>query len=280
LLIDWYKEGAMGILKKNSLFIGLILMFALTWPFYQSLGLFVGYGLAAGALISTGLMHGFSDIKRLLRRFLIWRVKFRWYMIALILPFILYALAAAASVMISGGQFDFSRSAAVQIFGSSNQLWLFVIPFFLVDLLTNGEELAWRGFVLPRLQSRNSALLSSILLGAVWGLWHLPKFLPTGDWLLAGNAVLHNIAISVIFSWIYNSTGGSLLLASLLHAAFNTTYVFLPINASDPLVLAALLILEIIAAMLITWISGPLHLANEGTKIVMEDETIPAVLRA
>ncbi len=264
----------MGILKKNSLLVGLILMFALTWPFYQAVGIFVGYGLAAGALIATGLTQGVSGIKALLRRFLIWRVKFRWYLLALLVPFVIYALAAGISVWISGSKFDFSRSAAVGIFGDSDMILLFVIPFFLVDLLTNGEELAWRGFVLPRLQTHNSALLSSILLGAVWGFWHLPKFLPSGDWLLAGHSVLHNMAVSVIFSWIFNSTGGSLLLASLLHAAFNTAYVFLPVEISNIMTLISLLVFEFLLAAIITKSTGPSNLVRlaSGKMITSADD--------
>ena len=87
-----------------------------------------------------------------------------------------------------------------------------------------GEELGWRGFVLPRMQARHSALKASLLIGILWGPWHLPLWL-TGTEShpisLYPAFVVAVIASSVFYTWLYNNTGGSLLIVVLYHAASN-----------------------------------------------------------
>ena len=102
-----------------------------------------------------------------------------------------------------------------------------------------GEELGWRGFALPRLQQHRNALDASILLGLVWGLWHLPLYfvLGTGQsaMLSAGTSPAFaiggflgwTIGLSVLFTWLFNQTGGSLIVVILFHAAVNLA-AFLP----------------------------------------------------
>lgn len=63
--------------------------------------------------------------------------------------------------------------AAYGIFGPAATLPIFILPFFLTDTITNGDELGWRGYVLPRLQVRYSALVSSLIVGVIWALWHI-----------------------------------------------------------------------------------------------------------
>jgi membrane protease YdiL (CAAX protease family) len=86
------------------------------------------------------------------------------------------------------------------------------------------EEPGWRGFALPRLQARYSPLVASLILGIVWHLWHLPSMLfqPGGlsMFFLWGVATIVN---GFILAWAYNSTGGSILIAALLHATQNTS---------------------------------------------------------
>jgi uncharacterized protein len=159
----------MQLIKQHSLVIGIVLMFALTWPFYQALGLFVGYGLAAACLIATALTQGADGVKSLLRRFLLWRVSYLWYLVVIIGPFALYAVAVALYHLL-GGTSTGSNTLAPSLLGRSGNLWLWVVPFFILDAITNGEELAWRGFVLPRFQTRFNALASSVITGAIWGL--------------------------------------------------------------------------------------------------------------
>ena len=99
------------------------------------------------------------------------------------------------------------------------------------------EELGWRGYWLPRLQERYGALASSIFLGLVWGLWHLPLALTPGDirsGTFFGWTVLGTVATAVVFTWAYNHTGGSLLIALLFHTAINITGLFLAMSEVHP----------------------------------------------
>jgi membrane protease YdiL (CAAX protease family) len=250
--------------KRHSLSIGLALMFALTWPLYAKLGLFVGYGLAAACLIVTALTRGTAGIMALLRRFLLWRVAAKWYAVVLALPIALYTTAMLLQTILSGAPPDFANTTSHTLFGDSPRIWLFIVPFFLVDAVTNGEELAWRGFVLPRYQTRFNALTSSLLVGVIWGVWHLPRVAPYGAWAIA-HAILHNVAVAVVFTWVYNSTRGSLLLVTLLHAAFNTAYVFLPVAptaAGATMMSGVLLVVEYLAAAAVVIIARPSALSR------------------
>lgn len=259
------EEARIEFVRRNSLIVGLVLMFALTWPFYSALGLFVGYGLAVAALIVSGLTLGRVGVRALLRRFLIWRVGVQWYLVTLFGPAILGLAAIGANFVLSGTAPDFANVHARQLFGTSASLWLFIVPFFLVDVLTNGEEMGWRGFVLPRLQARFGALVASLILGTVWGLWHLPKFWATGDAEPFGLVLLHNIAMAVLFTWVYNSTNGSLLIVTLFHATVNTTSVFLPFEPTvtgDGTLGMIRIGIELVAALGIVVAVGPARLSR------------------
>ena len=114
-------------------------------------------------------------------------------------------------------------------------LWQKLVILFLVFTLGFdglGEEIGWRGFALPKLLERHSALISSLILGALWAIWHFPYALTQGTFL--AEVPLHwffinLLALSIIYTWIFNNTNGSLLLVLLFHAAGNVTSNLLPI---------------------------------------------------
>jgi len=80
------------------------------------------------------------------------------------------------------------------------------------------EEIGWRGFALPHLQRRYSALVSSLILGLVWSFWHFPNFFFFTPTKLAVFVPM-GIVLSVIYTWVYNSTGGSSFAVVVLHGA-------------------------------------------------------------
>ena len=228
-------------LKHHSLIAGICLMFLMTWPIdFANAGLLpfkvpyivsitFGWGIIFASLIMTGLTLGKNGVIDLLKRFLIWRVRWTWYLAA----FLLYPAIFFSAVLINAAwtqtPIDFSGVLAYKIFGASANLPAFILPFFLFDFLTNGEEMRWRGYVLPRLQPRYSAVISSLIIGVIWAFWHLPRYLApanTGSFALL---LIKVLADAVIYTWLCNNTHGSLLLTTILHAAGNTAGVFLPI---------------------------------------------------
>jgi membrane protease YdiL (CAAX protease family) len=233
--------------RRYPLWFGFGLMFLFTWtielaiaaqshgmlPFqiHPLLALCVGYGFVLASLLATALQTGKAGVIALLKRFLIWRVGIVWYLVAILSFGTLDLIALGLDRLLGGAEIDFGATYASQIFGPEMALWAVFVPFFLVDLLTNGEEIGWRGYALPRLLERYSALIASLVIGAIWAVWHLPKF------LTAGSAhdypfiffIVDVLAKAVIFTWLAVHTRHSLLLASLMHAAINTSAVFLPL---------------------------------------------------
>lgn len=96
------------------------------------------------------------------------------------------------------------------------------------------EELGWRGFMLPVIQEKYSALASSLVIGIAWALWHLPLFLNAnlehGSWALSQQLiwVVTILAGSVLWTWMYNSTGGSVLVVAVFHAGINAMGIYHP----------------------------------------------------
>ncbi|MEM2109411.1 MAG: CPBP family intramembrane glutamic endopeptidase [Candidatus Odinarchaeota archaeon] len=99
------------------------------------------------------------------------------------------------------------------------------------------EEFGWRGYALPRFQAKYSALISSVVLGIIWAVWHFP--LNFMYWLgppyelglsMFLSTVILFIFVSILFTWIYNNTGGSILAALIFHTMLNlSTYVVFPV---------------------------------------------------
>lgn len=175
-----------------------------------------GYGPLVAALVVARAAHGRSGLRRLGRDLRRWRVG-RWYAV-LLLPLPIVGVAVLVTVAIG--------AATVDVAGPGH--WLLLPAMFLGGILFGGlEEVGWRGYLLPRLQDRTTALVASVAIGLVWSLWHVPLFL-IGATTQASTSPLwftvQAIALSVILTWIYNSTGGSLLLAVMFHGAVNGWY--------------------------------------------------------
>jgi membrane protease YdiL (CAAX protease family) len=178
--------------------------------FSPLLGIFGLFGPAIAAIIMAAVTDGKSGVKALLGRVVLWRVGLPWYVIALGLPTIL-SLATAALAYLAGAT-EFIRVGAL----APIELVLFV--------LVVGEELGWRGYALPRLLEKRSALTASLILGVLWGLWHLPTFLVPGTpqyGLPLTAFVLLTIEYSILMTWVFIHTLGSVLIATLFHGAIN-----------------------------------------------------------
>lgn len=239
-------NATISYLKRHSLTIGLALMFLYTWPidlansgvlhFEVPFAVYItlGWGFIFVSLLMTWLVEGKTGAVRLLKRFLIWRVGWLWYLAALGLFPALFAAAVWLSAVLNQAPVDFSAVFARQIFGPDVRLPVLIIPLFLFDAITNGEEMGWRGYVLPRLQAKYSALASSLILGVIWGFWHLPKLMAPDSTASIAPFMVKVMADAVLYTWLYNGTRGSLLLATLFHASANTAGMLLPLANGAP----------------------------------------------
>lgn len=275
-----------GFLKRHSLIIGILLMFLLTWPIDLSnagllpfqipfiIYIFLGWGFIFASLIMTWLTLGWSEVVKLLKRYLIWRVGWKWYLVAFLLIPLISLVGVYLSAALTQTPVDFSTVLAYQIFGRSTNLALLILPFFLFDAIANGEEMGWRGYVLPRLQVKYSALTSSLILGVIWGIWHIPKFLTHWDTASFLWFMVDTMAKAVLLTWMYNNTKGSLLLVTLFHASFNTAGVVLPIanTVIDNNLGARIIIdlLEVVAAVVVVISAGAENLSRMEPKQVQE----------
>ncbi len=214
-------SGLSSLVKRRPLIAFFVLTWALSWwpwilyAFGLSPTPIASFGPFLAALVVLAITQGKSGIGGLLRRMVRWRVGIRWYAVALLLP-VGIALAATALNVLLGAQ----APSAADLGG-----WTGLFSTFAVVLLIPGtggawEEPGWRGFALPSLQAGRSALVASLILGAVWALWHLPFVVATGQ--MGGWDIVNIMAWTLVLTWVYNGTGGSVLIVMLFHAMFNT----------------------------------------------------------
>ncbi len=227
-------EDDFGMGKRGSNLLGYFaLAFALTWAFWwpaalEARGLielplpavFVGaFGPGLAAVAMAARHGGWAGVRSLLGRAAHWRVAPLWYAVALLGP-LAVQLAAMALHAASGGQPPDPTALVALLLPVALQSVYFAV------FVALPEEAGWRGYALPRLQERHGALASSVVLGVVWALWHLPLFFNPST-LYADLPFVLFVAwllpFSVLITWVFNSAGGSVLMAVLLHASMNAS---------------------------------------------------------
>ncbi|HEY4631963.1 MAG TPA: type II CAAX endopeptidase family protein [Blastococcus sp.] len=216
-------------LRRHPVAIFFVLTYAVAWAFWVPLVILQDraapaldlvlkiLGSATPSVLAVLLvarLQGRGEVRRLLRRLLMGRVNIGWYA-AIVALTALPVLAVWVSTLLG---------APTPVVAATVPGVLSVFLFSIFPGSATGEELGWRGFALPRLQARRSALTASLIVGAVWGTYHFPLFLlgsPVRPFALFLPFALSCVIMSIFYTWMYNGTGGSLLLAVLLHAATN-----------------------------------------------------------
>jgi uncharacterized protein len=228
-----------------------------------------GIGPLPVALALVARESGWAGVRALLARTGRWRVGVGWYAVALLGPALVVLTAYLLSVVLALATGDARPAAPPQ------SAWLSLPILGVVYLaLSYIEEIGWRGFAQPRLQRRLGALPASLVLGVIWGLWHLPQwFVPaTGQADKWPFAVFfgYTMALSVAFGWLYNSTGGSVLLVILAHAATNLTpepwaaaWQALPSGARGPYPAIVIAAVVAVAAIVVALRTDPRTLTRE-----------------
>jgi membrane protease YdiL (CAAX protease family) len=230
----------------------------------QSLAFWVGLTVAAylGAWVSGGL----PAIKDLLFRLIRVRVNVLWYLVALLFTGVLAAVAIGIYKLLGG-------TIAIGTLIPANKLLptlAFQIFFFLIT-----EETAWRGFALPRLQKKFSALNSSLILGLFWGFWHLPLFFIVGSFqstLPFVGFILSAVATSILITWVFNNSRGSVLLAAIFHASTDVTIAFTNVMSGDRFLFWVFVAVQWIAALILILTQGHEHLSH---KTDLEETVFP-----
>jgi len=267
----------MSLVKRHPLITFFVLAYALSWILESPLvflrdsvtdtqGLILTI-LASNVpsvlgIVLTATVFGRGALRKLLGRLLIWRVNPLWYLLLVLGPAALVAGVVPLNALMGGP----ALSLGMPLLGIAVFLAFHIVPGSAL-----GEEIGWRGYVLPRLQSRMSALSAALIIGPIWALWHLPLWLtgePGRTPTLYAGFVVSVIALSVILTWVYNSTRGSLLMVVLLHATYNLPITLAIDDLGTQATLPVLLYfgLLVVAAIVVVIVAGPKHLSRKYSK--------------
>ena len=224
------------------------------------LGLIASLGSSIAAVIVASLSDGKTELRKLWGGLKKWRVHPLWYLFAI--------FSNTAMILLAMGLFALFGGSFPSI--SEKLPQLLPIAVFLTIQAGLGEEIGWRGFATPKLQERFSGLAAIFIVSGVWLVWHIPLFfvpegLQANIWDKIGflPAVafygINLIAQSILYTWSYNSTGGSVLMPIFLHGSLNWSAWFLsmndiPLMGMIPIVL--FLIIEVVVAIIIVIVSG------------------------
>jgi uncharacterized protein len=257
-------------LKRHSLVVFFILAFVFPWLVWgttiaQSRGVLSFHipqplafwiGLTLATYLAAVLTGGLPAIKDLLSRIVRWRVHPIWYAVALVLTGV-FSLVSIGIDLALGGTHQVGVLLPLQNLLPS---LLFQIFFFLLT-----EETAWRGFALPRLQARYSALTASLILGALWGVWHLPLVFIPGSFQSTVpfiGFVLSAVAMAIITTWLFNHSNGSVLIAAIFHGATDATIAYANVMTGGLRLFWIFIAVQWVAALVIILVEGPAHLSR------------------
>ena len=223
-IVTWTRQ------HRLTAFFGLA--FALSWwpwPFYAA-GLsptaFFAIGPLIAAIVVTGVTEGRAGYRALIARLTHWRVGWRWWVVAVATPLAVLAVAAAANVTL----WDAPTPNLAGIAWADVGLFA---AFRFVNPLDGplGEEPGWRAYAVPRLQQQWAPLRAGLTLGVVVAVWHTP-LVATGSLALFGLPV--TFAITLVYVWLFNRTGGSALMTMVFHVAQGTiSYSALGFTGAD-----------------------------------------------
>ena len=165
------------------------------------------------------------------------RAPLRWWLVALFLPAALMLVGNGITAATGGTVY---APAGAGLSGTAWAAYVARAALFTFLVVAVVEETGWRGWMLPALQDRFSPLVSSVLLGVAWGLWHFPLFV-VGLYDAPLDTIVQYLFVgpvmAVLFTWVYNRTGGNLLLALVLHTSINNTQRILPDSDLFPVLL-------------------------------------------
>jgi hypothetical protein len=247
----------------------LILTFAWSWGFWvpevlvelgvveraPALPNLGAFGPTVAAFLLVAYAGGIGGVRRLASRAIRLDYPRRWLLVALVLPPTIVGVALAVAV----------ATGTTPAFPWAGQPIVLLVAFGWILFLGGPvqEEFGWRGYLLDPLQTRLTPLGGGLAVGLVWAVWHLPLFYIPSETIYYDNAFLGFAVsitlLSVLMTWVYNSTGGSLLPALLMHTSWNWAQGMFPVIDSDPAALAMVGVLAA-ATLAVVVYTGPRRL--------------------
>ena len=273
-------------IRNNRIAAFFLLAFAITWTlnglaivFAQEMSwarFFVsGFLSAAGPAFAAVIVLYVSgeNLRKWATGIIDWRVHPKWYAAALGIPAAL-GLGSALLASMLGGPIDFAAfSPAVTTLAFGVLLGTFIGG--------GQEEIGWRGFAQPELQKQYSGLTAAVIIGVAWGLWHLPLFFdpfaPHSGFPLATATAwfIGIVGFSILMGWIYNGTGGSILLAMIMHGSINVlSGGLIPLDVDlvivDSVIDYSALVTVNVSNAVLTWAVALIVVAMVGTGLLAE----------
>lgn len=227
-------------MNRKKLFVFLILTFLWSWILWiiglnylsdginqESIGkflvfFFVGvYGPTISGIITSLFYDGLKGLFELIKKVFIWKVPLKYYIYIILLPLIFVIIGIALYSQFIG-----------EIGGFDKMAFLSIPTILLAGLYAGplGEELGWRGFLLPELRKKYTNLKSAIIIGFIWFIWHIPLWWAPFGTLVSGESIsflpvisyfLMLMCLSIIITWLVINSKGSVLVAILFHLSIN-----------------------------------------------------------
>lgn len=225
------------LIKRYPIWSFILINYAISWSFlypsYQIIkandgivplaliGFIGAYGPSIAAVIVQRVTRR-EKVKELLKKFISFKFGLRLLVFTVLIPIVLYGLAHIMAAVF------YKEDLTIHWMpGISNMLFWFMVALPFGPM---GEELGWRGFLLPRLLEQYSVMKSTLLVGLAWGIWHMasfsfpgaaiPSFMPVTIWTILLYLV-NTISLSLIFTYAHLRSKGSVFIAIILHAFFN-----------------------------------------------------------
>jgi membrane protease YdiL (CAAX protease family) len=224
------------LVRRHQVATYVVLAWGLSWAYWVPMALrgdvvtpggnvthFPGLaGPLMAALIVTALAGGRAGLREYASRLARWRVPLRWYFVAA-LPYLIFLATIGLSALIG------AQTPPLNEWSAFSGLPVMALPLvILLVLLFNGfgEEGGWRGFLVPHALARRGPFTTSLIVAAIWFVWHVPSFLVIETYRNLGVGILPMMGLglisgAIVLTWIYIGSGGSIWIVSLWHLALN-----------------------------------------------------------
>lgn len=221
-----------------------------------SLAMLSGFGPSFAGFLIVALFSDRLGFRDWVAQCLNWRINWRWYAVAFCLPPVIMLLALGVSGAMGG---------IIPVSPAIGHVPLAIANFALVFMVGGplGEEFGWRGFALPALAVLLNWRVASVLLGLIWGLWHLPLFFMANtpqEHMPIFLFIVSTTAQSVMFAWLFVNTGGSVIPALVMHTSVNAWMNIIPVlpthGSLQPLMLMTAIQAIIALALLLLALPG------------------------